>query len=128
MTAGFNETSKFPLLDERGVTLIELLVVILFIGVLVTIVLPRFNHMRETSYDAAAQADLRNALAAQEAYYADNQIYADDVGNLDFEQSIAVTTTITAGDAANYEMNSQHDSSDNDYCIDSDVGEIQPCP
>jgi type IV pilus assembly protein PilA len=64
--------------DERGFTIIELMIVVLIIGVLVTIALPTFLGTRIRAYDAAAQSDIRNAFAAEKAYYSDNATYTTD--------------------------------------------------
>jgi type IV pilus assembly protein PilA len=61
--------------DERGFTLIELMTVILIIAVLVVLALPTFLGARKQTYDRAAQADVRNAFAAERAYYTDTLTY-----------------------------------------------------
>jgi type IV pilus assembly protein PilA len=75
--------TKLQKRDERGFTLIELMIVIAIIGILAAIAIPQFSAYRMRSYNAAAQADLRNAATAQEAYYVDFSGYvADPVANL----------------------------------------------
>jgi type IV pilus assembly protein PilA len=64
--------------DERGFTLIELMTVILIVGVLVVMALPTFLGARERASDRAAQADIRNAFAAERAYYTDTLTYTTD--------------------------------------------------
>ena len=61
--------------DERGFTLIELMTVILIIAVLVVLALPTFLGARKQAFDRAAQADVRNAFAAERAYYTDTLTY-----------------------------------------------------
>lgn len=60
---------------EEGFTLIELMVVVLIIGILVAIALPTFLGARTRSQDRAAQANLRTALVAAEAFYMVNETY-----------------------------------------------------
>jgi type IV pilus assembly protein PilA len=61
--------------DEQGFTLIELMTVILIIAVLVLLALPTFLGARERAADRAAHADIRNAFAAERAYYTDTLTY-----------------------------------------------------
>lgn len=63
---------------EHGFTLIELMVVILIVAVLILLALPTFLGTRERAADRAAQADIRNAFAAERAYYTDTLTYTTD--------------------------------------------------
>ena len=81
--------------DERGFTLIELMVVVMIIGVLVAIGLPTFLGTRIRAYDAAAHSDIRNAFAAEKAYYSDNATYTTDPATM---TSIEAAITYVDGD------------------------------
>ena len=61
--------------NEKGFTLIELLVVIAIIGILAAIAIPQFAEYRARGFDARAKSDLRNVATAEEAYFADNEVY-----------------------------------------------------
>src|SRR5688500_15758207 len=111
--------------NNKGFTLIELLIVVVIIGILAAIAIPRFASTKGKAFDAAAKTDLRNAMTAQEAYYSDTQSYADDVADLDFDGSTNVTTTVVSGDASGYEITAKHAESDNTWCVNSDVGEVE---
>jgi type IV pilus assembly protein PilA len=114
--------------NTKGFTLIELLIVVVIIGILASIAIPRFASTKEKAFDAAAKSDLRNAMTSQEAYFAENQMYADDPANLDQSSSQGVTLDVDSADAASYTMSAQHASSSNDWCVDSSVGVIAACP
>lgn len=60
---------------EQGFTLIELLVVVAIIGILAAIAIPQFAAYRARGFDARAKSDLRNVSTAEEAYFADNEVY-----------------------------------------------------
>jgi len=115
--------------NEKGFTLIELMIVIAIIGILAAIAIPQFSAYRTRSYNAAAQADLRNAATAQEAYFVDEQIYCDTTGTLigptyGLYMSENVTLTIGTVDATGYVMRSNHSSGDKTYVIAGPGGSI----
>jgi type IV pilus assembly protein PilA len=94
---------------EQGFTLIELLVVIIIIGILLAIAVPSYLGFRGRAADSSAKANVRAALPAVEAYFADEGTYAgmtvaelqliDQNVNLDGAPVVTATT----------------------YCIDSTV-------
>jgi type IV pilus assembly protein PilA len=122
--------TKLKKRDERGFTLIELMIVIAIIGILAAIAIPQFSAYRARSYNSAAQADLRNAATAQEAYFVDEDTYTDALQTLigttyGLYTSKNVNLTITSGaDNQAYTMISNHPSGTNTYTLAGPGGTI----
>ncbi len=100
---------------RKGFTLIELLIVVVIIGILTAIAIPRFASTKEKAFDSAAKSDLRNAMSAQEAYYADNQAYTD-LANLALTASTGVSVG-GGGSAGGYTMTARHNSSTKAFTV-----------
>ncbi|MGD8386759.1 MAG: prepilin-type N-terminal cleavage/methylation domain-containing protein [Desulfobacteraceae bacterium] len=96
---------------EEGFTLIELMIVIAIIGILAAIAIPQFSAYRARSHNASANADLRNAITTQEAYYVDYQTYTDNRAALEDDNyglvlSSGVDLSVMTGDSTTYTMKS----------------------
>jgi type IV pilus assembly protein PilA len=59
----------------RGFTLIELLIVVVILGILVSIVVPKFANGKERAMVASMRSDLRNLVAAEEAFFTNAMTY-----------------------------------------------------
>lgn len=115
--------------NQKGFTLIELMIVIAIIGILAAIAIPQFSAYRKRSYDSAAQADLRNAATAQEAYYVDNSIYTITAATLvgatyGLYTSAGVVFGITSAGTFDYVMTATHPSGNNNFIIRGPGGSI----
>src|SRR6188472_1784148 len=63
--------------EESGFTLIELLIVLVIIGILLAIAVPSYLGFKDRASKSAAQANVRSAVPAVEAYYADTGHYTN---------------------------------------------------
>ena len=113
---------------NEGFTLIELMIVIAIIGILAAIAIPQFSAYRTRSYNAAAEADIRNAATAQEAYYVDNQTYKTDPLSLIGSNYGLYTTqnvALTGGAGpTQYTMTAIHSSGNKTYTLSGPGGSV----
>ena len=80
---------------EAGFTLIELMVVVLIIAILLAIAIPTFLGARDSANARAAQANLRNALTAEQQYYTNGQLFSSTTTSMaGIESAINWTTGI----------------------------------
>jgi type IV pilus assembly protein PilA len=75
--------------EESGFTLIELLIVLVIIGILLAIAVPSYLGFKDRANKSAAQANVRSAIPAVEAYYSDTGSYA----SMDLTTGAAPDTT-----------------------------------
>ncbi len=109
---------------EGGFTLIELLVVIIIIGILLAIAIPSYLKFRDRANESAAKANVRAAIPAIEAFYADNNTYAGmtlaalqasyDAGikNITFGSTLNATTYCVQSTVGQATYNKQGPSAD----------------
>jgi len=84
---------EFP--RSRGFTLIEMLMVVVIIGILVTVLIPRFANTKEKAIVTTMKSDLRNLASAEESYYYDYAIYTSSLAGLpSYQTSPSVTVTV----------------------------------
>ncbi len=57
---------------QAGLTLLELLIVIAIVSILASIAIMQYQQYRVQAFDTAAKSDLKNAMAALEKYFLEN--------------------------------------------------------
>jgi type IV pilus assembly protein PilA len=111
---------------SQGFTLIELMIVIAIIGILAAIAIPQFSAYRVRSFNSSAQADLRNAATAEEAYYVDNLTYTSNVGSLVGSYTSSGVALVINAVASNthYVLIAYHNKGDKTYTLAGPGGSI----
>jgi prepilin-type N-terminal cleavage/methylation domain-containing protein len=96
-----------------GFTLIELLTVMVIIAVLIATTYPTYLGYKERANRSTAQANLREAVPAVEAFYHENQTYDTSV------MTVAAIRSFDLGLSPDFEIVS---GSDTTYCVKATHG------
>ena len=94
--------------EKRGFTLIELLIVVVIIGILASIVIPKYSSVRQKAFRATMMADLKNLASEQELYHNTYYTYSTSLTALEALPSSGVTITINEGDGTGWAATASH--------------------
>jgi prepilin-type N-terminal cleavage/methylation domain-containing protein len=95
---------------RRGFTLIELLTVIVLIGIIAAIALQRYSNVREKAHRAQMVSDLRSLISAEESYFSDHLSYVNNLNQLAFNKTAAVSIEIPEADGTGWSAKATHNA------------------
>src|SRR4051812_20877186 len=97
-----------PRKRRNAFTLVEILAVVVIVGILASIILPRFGNSKYKASFAAVKSDLHNLTTMQEAFFYDYQRYTTDLDSLKFDVSRGVLLTVEEATATGWSAKAYH--------------------
>ncbi len=102
---------------RSGFTFVELLVAMSVFGVLSAIAVPKYRLMREKAWTASMKTDLGDLRIAEEAYWAENQLYSADSTAIDWRSTSDIRVQISSTDfASGFQATAQHNAMPGSQC------------
>ena len=111
---------KFTTDCQRGFTFLELIISIVIIYVLTAIVIPKFYIYRGKGFDAVAVSVMKQYINAEEAYYVDFQVYADEAEiQSEFTIPTSEVTVNLVNNTVDWSAQVYHPQGNKTYCFNS---------
>ncbi len=88
------------------------MMVVVIIGILVLVIIPKYENSKGRAYIAAMKTDLHNLSTAEEGYLLENYAYTTDVSLLNYRGSEFVTVQVKSADAKGWSAQARHTRSD----------------
>jgi len=106
--------------NDTGFTLIELLVVVSIVGILASVAIPQYASYRARGFDSIVESQVRHIATGEEAFYASNSTYSNNINDLDgMVIDGNVTITISAGNSGSlvdsFRVHGSHNQASHEY-------------
>ena len=128
--SGSPSTGSTNLLRAGGFSMMELMLVMIVVSILSTLVLLSIEPSRKRAADAAVKSDLRAAMFAEEAHFADGLTYVafavgpgGAVTTPEFRASVGVSVTATVTGSQVMIVGS-HGKANHAWCVSSASGGV----
>jgi prepilin-type N-terminal cleavage/methylation domain-containing protein len=100
---------RFARLTSRtAFTLVEILAAVVIVGILASIIIPKFGTTKNKASFAAVKSDLHNLTTMQESFFYDSQRYTTDLDSMKFVVSRGLVLTVEEATNAGWSAKAYH--------------------